>query len=51
MLDVLRAANKAGLTEVLLEKAMAISKSASKLSPLVVFQLAAEEAKVDELCN
>ena len=50
-LDILRAANKAGLMEVLLDKAMAISKSSYKLSPLVILQLAAEEAKVDELCN
>jgi tagatose-1,6-bisphosphate aldolase non-catalytic subunit AgaZ/GatZ len=51
ILDVLRAANKAGLTEVLLDKAMILSQSAPRLSPLVIIQLAAEEAKVDELCN
>ena len=51
MVDVLRAANKAQLTEVVLDKAMTISQSAPTLSPLVVFQLAAEEARVDQLCN
>jgi len=50
-LDILRAANKAGLMEVLLNKAEVIYKSSYKLSPLVVLQLAAEEAKIDELCN
>lgn len=51
MLEVIRAANKAGLIDALLEKAVVISQSSSRLSPLVVLQLAAEEAKVDELCN
>lgn len=51
MVDILRAASKAGLIEVLLNKAMVISQSSSRLSPLVVLQLAAEEARVDELCN
>jgi tagatose-1,6-bisphosphate aldolase non-catalytic subunit AgaZ/GatZ len=51
ILEVLQTAHKAGLTQVLLDKAMAISQSAPRLSPLVIIQLAAEEAKVDELCN
>ncbi len=51
ILGILRVANKADLVDILIDKAMTISKSAPKLSPLVVLQLAADEAKVDELCN
>lgn len=51
MLEVLRAADKAGIVDIFIDKAFKIAESAPNLSPVVVFQLAAEEAKVDELCN
>jgi hypothetical protein len=51
LLEVLHAANKANMVDVLIDKAWYILKGAPNLTPLVIFQLAAEEAKVDELCN
>lgn len=51
LLQVIAAAYATNQIEVLLDKAMKISKDSPNLSPIVVFQLAAEEAKVDELCN
>jgi len=51
IIELFAAAVKAGTVETFLSKAQQISNNAPKLSPLVIFQLAAEEARVDELCN
>jgi len=51
LIDILQATQKSKLLDVLLEKAITISRDAPNLPPLSVFQIAAEEAKVDELCN
>jgi len=49
ILDVLIAADKVGIVDIIINKALFISKNFPNLSPVVVFQLAAEETKVDEL--
>ena len=51
ILDTLSRVYDARQMQVFLEKAYYISKSAPNLSPLVVIELAAEEARVDQLCN
>jgi len=51
ILEIIKGAHKAEIMDVLLDKVHGISQSGPRLSPVVVFQLAAEEAKVDELCN
>lgn len=51
ILQVIAAAYAANQIEVLVDKAAKISNDSANLSPVVVLQLAAEEAKVDELCN
>lgn len=51
IIEILRASDCAGNIKVVLEKATDIIKKNPNLSPTVVFQLAGEEAKVDELCN
>ena len=49
--EILHAAASVDLVNELVNKALAISKTAPELSPVVVFQIAADEVKVDELCN
>ena len=51
IVEIVQAADTIGILTPLLTKALAISKSAPKLSPTVVFQIAADEIKADELCN
>ena len=51
LVELFAAAVKAGTVETFLSKAQDISNNAPKLSPVLVFQIAADEAKVDELCN
>lgn len=51
LIEIIAAASKTGTLETLLSKAQQISNNAAKLSPVIVFQIAADEAKVDELCN
>lgn len=49
ILDILKAANDAGVMDILIDKAYRASDSISNISPVVAFQIAAEEAKIDEL--
>ena len=51
LVDLFKAAVEANTVETFLNKAQYISNNAPKLSPVVVFQIAADEAKVDELRN
>lgn len=51
LVELFAAAVKADLVDTFLLKAQEISNNAPKLSPVVVFQIAADEARVDELCN
>jgi hypothetical protein len=51
IVEIVQAADTTGILTPLLTKALAISGKAPKLSPTVVFQIAADEIKVDELCN
>jgi len=51
IVELFAAAVKADLVDTFLTKAQEISNNAPKLSPVIVFQIAADEAKVDELCN
>jgi len=51
ILDILRGAHKAQIVDILLDKMGTISQSGPRLSPVVVFQIAADAVKVDELCN
>ena len=49
--EIIHAAASADLVNELVNKALAISKDAPELSPVVVFQIAADAARVDELCK
>ena len=51
IIEILRASDCAGNMKVLLERATEISKKGPNLTPATVFQIAGEEAKVDELCT
>jgi hypothetical protein len=51
IIEVLRASDCAGNLKHLLRVATDISKKSPNLSPATVFQIAGEEAKVDELCS
>ena len=51
IIEILRASDCAGNMRVLLERATDICKKGPNLSPATVFQIAGEEAKVDELCG
>lgn len=51
VVEIIRASLVAGNIETLLQKVTEVSKKAPKLSPAVVFQIAGDEAKVDELCT
>lgn len=51
IIEILRASDCAGNIKVLLERATEISKKGPNLTPATVFQIAGEEAKVDELCT
>lgn len=51
IIEILRASDCAGNMKVLLERATEISKKGPNLTPATVFQIAGDEAKVDELCS
>lgn len=51
IIEILRASDCAGNLRLLLERATEISKKGPNLTPATVFQIAGEEAKVDELCT
>jgi len=51
IVQILHASEHISLTKDLLAKVVEISKQGPNLSPVVVFQIAADAIKVDELCN
>lgn len=51
LLDILQGMKSIDTLEVFVEKARTISKDFPNLSPLVVYQMAADGALVDELCS
>ncbi len=51
IVEILQASKKAKLRGALLKQVIKISKEAPHLSASVVFQIAADVVKVDELCN
>jgi len=51
IVEILQASDHASLTKDLLAKVLEISKQGPNLTPVVVFQIAADAIKVDELCN
>jgi len=51
IIEIIRASDVAGNLRHLLKAATDISRKGPNLSPATVFQIAGEEAKVDELCS
>ena len=51
IVEILQASQHTGMMDHLIMKVLNISKTAPNLSPAVVFQIAADSVKVDELCN
>jgi hypothetical protein len=51
IIEIIRASDVAGNLKHLLRVATDISRKGPNLSPATVFQIAGEEAKVDELCS
>jgi hypothetical protein len=51
IVEILQAAKKAKLIGTLLRQVLKISQEAPHLTPGTVFQIAADVAKVDEVCN
>jgi hypothetical protein len=51
IVEIIRASDCAGNLKKLLQKAVEISKKGAHLTPALVFQIAGEEMKVDELCT
>ena len=49
--EILQASQRINTTDHLLMKVLNISNESPNLSPVVVFQIAADDMKVDELCN
>jgi hypothetical protein len=49
--EIILATQRADLLHELVSKASEISTQAPKLTPVTVFQIAADAVKVDELCN
>ena len=49
--EIIQAAAKGDMVVDLINKAVEISKSSAQLSPVVVFQIAGDEMKVEEVCN
>ena len=49
--EIVQAAAQGDMVVELLNKAVEISKSSAQLSPVVVFQIAGDEMKVEEVCN
>lgn len=51
IVEILQGAKQAKMRSSLLKQVLKISKEAPGLSPVTVFQIAADEVKIDELCN
>lgn len=51
IVEILQASQHTNTTDQLLTKVLNISSQSPNLSPVVVFQIAADSTKVDELCN
>lgn len=51
IVEILQGSQHINMTDHLIMKVVNISKTAPNLSPAVVFQIAADSIKVDELCN
>jgi hypothetical protein len=51
IVEILQASQHNDTTDHLLMKVINISRESPNLSPVVVFQIAADVMKVDELCN
>ena len=51
IVEILQAAKKAKMRSNLLRQVLRISSEAPQLSPTTVFQIAADEVKIDELCG
>lgn len=51
IVEILQASQHTNTTDQLLIKVLNISSQSPNLSPVVVFQIAADSTKVDELCN
>lgn len=51
IVEILQAAKKAKMRSNLLRQVLRISSEAPQLSPTTVFQIAADEIKIDELCG
>ena len=51
IVEILQASQHTNTTDQLLMKVLNISSQSPNLSPVVVFQIAADSTKVDELCN
>jgi hypothetical protein len=51
IVEILQGAKKAKMRSNLLKQVIKISSEAPQLSPVTVFQIAADVVKVDELCN
>jgi hypothetical protein len=49
--EIVRASTKSKMTKDLVKKALKISNKAPLLSPSVVFQIAGDDLKIDELCG
>ena len=51
IVEILQASQHTNMTDHLIMKVLNISSQSPNLSPTVVFQIAADAMKVDELCN
>jgi hypothetical protein len=51
IVEILQGAKQAKMRSDLLKQVLKVSKEAPGLSPVTVFQIAADEVKIDELCN
>lgn len=51
IVEILQGSQHINMTDHLIMKVLNISKTAPNLSPAVVFQIAADCIKVDEICN
>jgi hypothetical protein len=51
IVEIVQGASCAGNLKTLLQKTLHISNTGPNLLPSTVFQIAADEAKVDELCD
>lgn len=51
IVEILQASKKAKMRSNLLKQVLKVSGEAPQLSPVTVFQIAADEVKIDELCG